>query len=170
MRVKFIYRLVLLFCAFWVPCYSFAQSVRVPAVPLLTHDPYLSVWSMNDKLTDGQTRHWTGTVQPLIGLLRIDGKSFRWMGTWPQSIPSIGQTALEVTSTRTTYRFEEAGIRLEVAFLSPLLPFDLDVMARPISYVTATIIATDRAAHDVQLLFGVSPVLATDRNDGSPRV
>jgi len=162
LRVKFVYRLVLLFCAFWVTCYSFAQSVRVPAVPLLTHDPYFSVWSMNDKLTDGQTRHWTGTVQPLIGLLRIDGKSFRWMGTWPQSIPSIGQTALEVTSTRTTYRFEEAGIRLEVAFLSPLLPFDLDVMARPISYVTATMIATDRASHDVQLLFGVSPVLATD--------
>ncbi|PYU58878.1 MAG: glutaminase, partial [Acidobacteria bacterium] len=84
------------------------------------------------------------------------------MGTWPQSIPGIGQTALEVTATRTTYRFEEAGIRLEVVFLSPLLPFELDVMARPISYVTATITATDRASHEVQLLFGVSPVLATD--------
>ena len=117
---------------------------------------------MNDKLTDGPTRHWTGAVQPLIGLLRIDGEAFRWMGTWPQTIPSIGQTALEVTATKTTYRFEEAGVRLEVAFLSPLLPSDLDLMARPISYVSATIAATDRASHEVQLLFGVSPLLATD--------
>ena len=162
MRIKFIFRLVLLLCGSSAFFDSFAQSVRVPAVPLLTHDPYFSVWSMNDRLTDGQTRHWTGTVQPLIGLVKIDGKILRWMGTWPQSIPSIGQTALEVTATRTTYRFEEAGIRLEVVFLSPLLPFELDVMARPISYVTVTVTAADRASHEVQLLFGVSPVLATD--------
>lgn len=162
MRTKFILRLVLLIGVSSFFSDSFAQSVRVPAVPLLTHDPYFSVWSMNDKLTDGPTRHWTGAVQPLIGLLRIDGKAFRWMGTWPQTIPSIGQTALEVTATKTTYRFEEAGVRLEVAFLSPLLPSDLDVMARPISYVSATIAATDRASHEVQLLFGVSPLLATD--------
>ncbi|GAC1665936.1 MAG: hypothetical protein NVS9B4_21590 [Candidatus Acidiferrum sp.] len=87
---------------------------------------------------------------------------FRWMGSWPEFIPSIGQTGLEVAATRTTYRFAEAGVRLEVAFLSPLLPSDLDVMSRPISYVTATITATDRASHEVQLLFGVSAVLATD--------
>jgi hypothetical protein len=162
LRIKFILRFVLLIGVSSLSFDSFAQSVRVPAVPLLTHDPYFSVWSMNDKLTDGPTRHWTGAVQPLSGLLRIDGKMFRWMGTWPQSIPSIGQTALEVTATRTTYRFEEAGIRLEVAFLSPLLPSDLDVMARPISYVTATIAAADHASHEVQLVFGVSPLLATD--------
>jgi Domain of unknown function (DUF4965)/Domain of unknown function (DUF1793)/Domain of unknown function (DUF5127)/Domain of unknown function (DUF4964) len=162
MRIKLGFWVFVLFGTPSFFYYSLAQSVRVPAVPLVTHDPYFSVWSMNDRLTDGQTRHWTGTVQALIGLVRVDGKVFRWMGTWPQSAPSIGQTALEVTATRTTYRFEEASVRLEVAFLSPLLPFDLDVMARPISYVTATITATDPGSHQVQLLLGVSPVLATD--------
>src|SRR6266851_5448723 len=151
---------------FWlVLCasFSFSQSVRVPAVPLITHDPYFSIWSMNDKLTDGPTRHWTGASQPLTGLVRVDGQVFRWMGTSPQSSPAIQQTGLEITATRTTYHFEEHGIRLDVNFLSPLLPNDLDLMSRPISYVTMTVAATDGASHKVQLLFDASPVLAVDR-------
>jgi|KBSSwiStaDraftv2_1062776.scaffolds.fasta_scaffold01295_6 hypothetical protein len=143
---------------------SFAQSVRVPSVPLVTHDPYFSIWSMNDALTDGVTKHWTGARQPLIGLIRIDGQTFRWMGDHPRAVPSVKQTGLEITPTRTIYRFEQQGVRLQVTFLSPLLPSDLEVLSRPVSYVTITNSAIDGRKHRVQVLFEASSLLAVDRH------
>jgi hypothetical protein len=82
---------------------ALSQSVRQPAVPLVTHDPYFSIWSMNDRLTDGPTRHWTGRDRRLTGLARIDGQSFRWMGGDPQSLPALKQIALTVTPTRLAF-------------------------------------------------------------------
>jgi hypothetical protein len=137
-----------------------AQSVRVPAVPLITHDPYFSIWSMADNLTDDATRHWSGTPQSLIGLIRIDGQTLRWMGAQPEDLPAIKQTALEITPTRTVYRFEEKRVRLAVSFLSPLLASDLDVLSRPITYVAITCSAVDGMKHQVQVLFEASSDLA----------
>lgn len=144
------------------PYVAIAQTERPPAVPLVTHDPYFSIWSMNDNLTDGPTRHWTGAPQSLIGLARIDGRLLRWMGDKPDSAPAMEQTSLKVTPTRTIYRFEQSGILLEVTFLSPLIPSDLDLMSRPISYISVTCSATDGKNHSVQLLFEASSLLAVD--------
>lgn len=141
---------------------SRAQTGKVPAIPLVTHDPYLSIWSFNDNLTDGPTRHWTGTPQALTGLIRIDGHTFRWLGDSPGSVEAIKQASLEITPTRTMYRFERESVKFEVTFLSPLLPSDLDVFSRPITYVTMTASASDRAQHRVQFLFEVPSELAVN--------
>lgn len=55
-------------------------GLRAPAYPLISIDPYTSGWSFNDNLYDGPIRHWTGQDQQLIGVVRVDGKSYRFMG------------------------------------------------------------------------------------------
>lgn len=55
-------------------------NLRLPSVPLVVSDPYFSIWSPYDKLTDGPTKHWTDAEKPLTGILRVDGKSYRFMG------------------------------------------------------------------------------------------
>ena len=57
-----------------------ATSLRLPAVPIVVNDPYFSIWSPYDNLTEGNTRLWTGDEKPLEGLLRVDGTTYRFMG------------------------------------------------------------------------------------------
>ena len=58
-----------------------ASRLRLPAVPLITNDPYFSIWSPYDHLMDGTTRHWTNMEKPIDGLLRVDGVAYRFLGT-----------------------------------------------------------------------------------------
>ena len=58
----------------------FGQSTKAPAFPLITHDPYFSIWSTTDKLTDSPTKHWTGAEHSMMGMLKVDNKMYRFMG------------------------------------------------------------------------------------------
>jgi len=142
-----------------------APSLRPPAVPLVTHDPYFCIWAVKDKLTDDWPRHWTGTVHGLAALARIDGRPFRVMGPSPDEVPALAQTGLELTPTQTTYTFGEAGIELRLTFTSPLLIKDLDVMSRPVTYITASIRSTDGRPHAVSFLFEAPAALAVNTPD-----
>jgi Glutaminase A six helical-hairpin domain/Domain of unknown function (DUF5127)/Domain of unknown function (DUF4964) len=135
---------------------------RPPAVPLVTHDPYFSIWSPADKLTGADTVHWTGKPHRLTSLVRIDGKAFRVMGKEPADVPALPQKSVEVLPTRTIYTFEGEGVRLTLTFMTPALPDDLEVLARPVTYVTWEISSTGRRRHQVELYFDASAEISVN--------
>ncbi|WP_036603242.1 glutaminase family protein [Olivibacter sitiensis] len=290
-------------------------SLRAPAYPLITHDPYFSIWSFGDTLNTQSTKHWTGTDQAITALLRVDeelyqiaGKAITQMEEWvptaqkesyqvrysytkpaagwekpdysdqswkmgtapfgdnsvdnpikPASLydkeiwyrrefdwndkqaedlkllishddavevfingvpvyrdenfildyafvplPAAGKDALregknvlavhcrndrggafidvglvnerklfdtklaeqksvKLTATQTAYEFAAGPIKAGMIFTSPLLMDDLEVLARPASYISFKASSTDGAEHDVQVFFAVSATVSTDK-------
>lgn len=296
-------------------CMSQAQEFRAPAYPLVTHDPYFSIWSASDELTATPTRHWTGTDQSILGMIRVDGKIYRFLGekekrfktilpaadeinyntSYTESAPAAGwmnpgfdasswkkgqapfgdnpsqsktvwkspdiwvrrtftledtqfsnpllklqhdddvevylngeliysrkgwtgkfvylplsdaarskfktgenllaihvantaggawldagfvdeiqdpadpeilvaqQESVELTATQTRYRFRCGGVTLNLTFISPLLPDDLELLSRPVSYITTNVTSADGAEHAVQVYFGCSSDIAVNQ-------
>ena len=139
--------------------------MRPPAVPLIAHDPYFSIWSMADRLNADGTRHWTGKPNSLTAFARIDGKVYRVMGRERQQSPVLEQTALEVLPTRTVYQFAGAGVKLGLTFFTPALPDDLDVLSRPLTYLEWTVAAADGASHEVAIYFDAASELVVNTAD-----
>ncbi|MBL0744524.1 glutaminase family protein [Chryseolinea lacunae] len=316
-----------LFCCVAPTVALFAQADKAPAYPLVTHNPYFSIWSFTDKLNESVTRHWTGKANPLLGLIKVDGKTYAFLGqpeypaqtllptgeekpyacqytedkpgadwmqssfndaSWkkgtapfgtpegnpatvwtskeiwvrrtfefkdtgsleqlilqlrhdddvevyingelayscvdcyvgdyrpyklsdavksklvkgrnvlamhcinprgnawidaglarqvvPKGLTPAVQTAVRITATQTKYTLQCGPVALDLTFLSPLLMSDLDLLARPVTYVSMSTRATDGKPHTVQLNFSASsdlavntakqPVLAERKSEG----
>jgi hypothetical protein len=146
---------------------SASAQQRPPAVPLIAHNPYFSVWSMADRLTDQNTKHWTGRPQPIVGLARIGSKTWRFMGDDPRELPAMEQTSLQVMPTHTIYTFQADQVSLTVTFFTPAFPKDLDMLSRPVTYLTvsATGQGEGQGDHELSILINVDPVIAVNTSD-----
>lgn len=79
---------------------SMAQTkseLRPPAYPLVTIDPYTSGWSFTDNLYDGSVKHWTGKDFPLIGVAKVDGKTYRFLGAEELELRPLVKTSEQGT-------------------------------------------------------------------------
>ncbi len=150
------------------------SSARYPAFPLITCDPYFNVWSMSDKLNDDYPRHWTNMQNPLTGIITIDGKEKIFMGKkrhnpfyhkYFGTPEKIEQVSVNVTPLRTVYLFKDEKIELEITFTTPLLPDDLKLLSRPVSYMSYSIKSLDGKSHDISVYVDVSGMLCTDTPD-----
>ena len=74
---------------------SLKTDVRPSATPLVTVDPYFSVWSFSDNLNRSETVHWAGKGSPMIGYVRVDGKTWRVTGKEEPSYDILLNTIAE---------------------------------------------------------------------------
>ena len=77
-------------------------------------------------------------------------------------MPALEQTGLQVLPTRTIYAFAGAGMKLSLTFTTPMLPDDLDVLARPLTYVTWDAASTDGKPHQASAMLAVGADLAVN--------
>ena len=138
------------------------MDFRPAAVPLLTVDPYFSIWSAADRLGDDCPRHWTGRPASIYLAVELDGKRYpicafdRNHVKRAQGVERMVQTGLRITPLTTAYTFENDLAHLEVTFVSPMLPEHPEIFSRPVSYVEYALTRKDGRADGAALWFGVS--------------
>ncbi|WP_294081589.1 glutaminase family protein [Proteiniphilum sp. UBA5384] len=77
------------------------------------------------------------------------------------------QKSVSVLPTQTVYTFDCGPVDLDVIFTTPLLLDDLDLISRPVSYISYQVKSKDEAAHDVQVYFEATPQWAVN-DEGQP--
>ena len=132
------------------------MQLRAPAYPLITSDPYFSVWSPSNKLNESNTVHWTNSPNTFSGVATIDGKDFRVIGDFEKDIPAMKQVLANCTAFSTTYVFEDAGVRLTLIFSTPILITDPYLISRPVSYLEVKKESIDGKRHSVEFKVSIS--------------
>ncbi|TRZ75538.1 MAG: DUF4965 domain-containing protein [Chitinophagaceae bacterium] len=147
---------------------SNAQVSKAPAYPLITHNPYFSVWSFTDKLNESTTKHWTGANQSIVGLIKVDNQVYRFMGKDESTsendrIKQANQLSVNMSATQTTYQFECGAVVLNLCFTSPLIITDINILSRPVSYISMKTKSQDGKKHLVQLFVSAASAIASDK-------
>lgn len=140
-------------------------NLRPSAIPLVTVDPYFSVWSTSDYLYEDTTKHWTGKPNEMTGIIWVDNKAYGFMGKIPQNTEILKQESVLVEPLTTTYTFIGNGIKLQVKFLTPLLLTDLELTSRPASYIDFKVSSIDNKPHTIKIYFDVTGEWCVNSHD-----
>lgn len=128
------------------------MRLRAPSYPLITIDPYFSVWSPADCPTDTATTHWTGKPITLSVVVNVDGSDYRLIGKCDaDTIPAANMIAVDCNAFSTIYTYSINGAKITLKFTSPIIPDDLYMLSRPISYLEVTKESFDSRRHTVSV-------------------
>ena len=140
------------------------MKFRPAAIPLITVDPFFSIWSCNDALYASPTEHWSGRPCPIVAGVFIDNKFYSVSGfdiDGKLIKRRIYQRSVEVTPTSSIYKFENEQVKLELTFTTPLLLDRLDILSRPVSYVAYKI--EKKCDKPMRFMFGISTRACVDK-------
>lgn len=73
------------------------------------------------------------------------------------------QKSVDVQATQTRYSFVCGNVDLNLMFTAPLFMDNLDLMTRPVNYISYEVKSNDKKEHDVELYFEASPRWALDQ-------
>lgn len=90
------------------------------------------------------------------------GISRRASSSYNSRLQPAQELAVEVGALQTKYRFRCGGVELELSFTSPLLPGELDILSRPVSYIGYRVRAADGKNHAVRVYLGASSDIAVN--------
>jgi len=71
------------------------------------------------------------------------------------------QKSVDVQATRTSYVFECGNVELKLDFIAPLFLDDIELMSRPVNYMSYEVVSLDGKEHQVEVYFELTPAWAS---------
>lgn len=145
------------------------MNLRMPSYPLVTIDPYFSIWSPGDILNEVDTQHWTGSTNKLLGFVYVDGVEYRFLGNGAGT--AAKQLSVDFDMFDTVYKFSCGSATVTARFFTPVLCEDIYLLSRPVSYLEVTVSGCDNcivkiyAAEDICLNEKGQYTVTTERCD-----
>ncbi len=135
------------------------MKMRMPSIPLITIDPYFSVWT--DNITKHVPTHWTASNNTILGLIAVDGEEYRFLGRDERK--DLCVKSIDVDAFTTTVIYSCDKIELKAEFMSPVLVEDLYYASRPVSYLKLSYSSLDGCDHKVTAKISVSEELVLNK-------
>ncbi|KAJ7924394.1 hypothetical protein B0H13DRAFT_1192380 [Mycena leptocephala] len=138
-----------------------ATPFNPPSIPLAVRSPYLNAWLQQGQgvaLNDAWPTFWAGQVNAWVGLVKVDGTSYSFLGTpavTGSTYTKATQKSFSFTSTQSIFVLSAGPVDVTVTFLSPV-ETDLVKMSIPLSYMQVSVASTDGATHSVQVYSDIS--------------
>ena len=105
--------------------------MRPPATPLITSDPFFSVWSETDALNASDTVHWTGRTIALRCTVKVGDRVYGVMGRNEGTL-AARQVGSDMDAFSSYYTFDCDGVKVRLTFTSPVIPDDMYLISRPV--------------------------------------
>ena len=96
------------------------------------------------------------------GLTYVDFGIFKESDQKPVFAQTAVQKNVKITATQTKYDFTCGPVDLHLEFASPLLMDDLDLLSRPVNYISYEVVSNDGQNHTVEVYVDATPEWAVN--------
>ena len=143
------------------------MKLRAPAYPLITVDPFFSIWSTDASPSSVTTTHWTGKPNAILGSIFVDGEEYLFLG-YLHGKKKLRTTLVDMDALSTSFVLENDKVRVRLRFTTPLLLDRLDILTRPVSYLTVSYEKLSPEVSSVKIKIMASRDIPMDTRVGAP--
>lgn len=135
----------------------------LPAYPLFVKDPYFSLWSPSENLSDTDVMFWNGSRKRTFALVCVGDKLYSFLGNY-QDAEKLPVKDIRLSAFSTEFDLECSDFSMTVRFISPLPPCDLELLSNPVCYMEYSIDFKGAAQGEVRVALSLSDDHCCDFN------
>ncbi|MBE7056560.1 MAG: DUF4965 domain-containing protein [Ruminococcaceae bacterium] len=126
---------------------------RLPSYPLITIDPFCSIWLPDEHLARTDTELWCNHMRRLQGYVTIDGFRRRFLGRGRLSGEFMWVADKDISPMVTHFTMASDKVNIHVRFWGPMFMDDMYQLSLPAGFIDYEVESTDGQDHEIEIEF-----------------